>query len=204
LKESDFKELIDSEVIAPLDENEEYEEQTESIDESNYSTHNSTPFAENPEFSTEIPNANKPEFQKDTVESKNINIQSGYKDSFIPHHAYTIIPTNSKIKNNHQNRIERNFYKMIEPKTNFTSLLDEKNGTITIGTQTNDIQFGPKVDTEYLLGDVRPWGKQSELLPKKGAGLYWPRIKKKLSTPTKPNGIEELAIGIQKQKSLRS
>jgi hypothetical protein len=82
----------------------------------------------------------------------------------------------------YQKKVHNNFLKMIAPKqTNHestTSETDVLGGIRHVGVQTMDIKFGPKVNTEYLLGEVRPWGVKAEHLPQKGLGLYFPRTLK--------------------------
>lgn len=38
--------------------------------------------------------------------------------------------------------------------------------------QTDPMPFGPPVNSSFLLGDLRPWGKPATTLPKKGVGLF--------------------------------
>ncbi|KAJ3027247.1 hypothetical protein HDV00_011336 [Rhizophlyctis rosea] len=47
--------------------------------------------------------------------------------------------------------------------------------THDIGVQTLPMPFGQHVDSQYLLGEVRPWGPPAVCLPKKGIGLYLAR-----------------------------
>ncbi|KAJ3324013.1 hypothetical protein HDV06_000989 [Boothiomyces sp. JEL0866] len=80
--------------------------------------------------------------------------------------------------NMYQRKIEQTFLKMIEPTKKFVYDNEYKPDILsfgtqrTIGIQTNPFKFGPPVNTEYLLGEVRPWGPKAECLPPKGLGMY--------------------------------
>ncbi|KAJ3269364.1 hypothetical protein HDV01_001478 [Terramyces sp. JEL0728] len=80
--------------------------------------------------------------------------------------------------NQYQRKIELNFLKMIEPTKRITYNNEVQPDILTFGTQrtigiqTNPFKFGPSVNTDYLLGDVRPWGNKAECLPQKGLGMY--------------------------------
>ncbi|KAJ3308078.1 hypothetical protein HDV04_001830, partial [Boothiomyces sp. JEL0838] len=93
--------------------------------------------------------------------------------------AVTLTPRKpGKEMNQYQRKIELNFMKMIkstkkvvydnEYKPDILSFGTQR----TIGIQTTPFNFGPPVNTEYLLGEVRPWGKKAEYLPPKGLGMY--------------------------------
>jgi hypothetical protein len=45
----------------------------------------------------------------------------------------------------------------------------------SIGIQTNPLSFGPPTTTQFLLGEIRPWGVKAECLPMKGLGMYKPK-----------------------------
>ncbi|KAJ1558061.1 hypothetical protein HK096_003766 [Nowakowskiella sp. JEL0078] len=45
-------------------------------------------------------------------------------------------------------------------------------GSKSVGIQTSPLPFGPSTTSNYLLSEVRPWGKAAQCLPKKGLGLY--------------------------------
>ncbi|KAH6591417.1 hypothetical protein BASA61_004928 [Batrachochytrium salamandrivorans] len=44
-----------------------------------------------------------------------------------------------------------------------------------VGVQTNPLPFGQSSTSQYLLGELRPWGPHAVCFPKKGAGLYQSR-----------------------------
>jgi hypothetical protein len=98
-------------------------------------------------------------------------------------HALTVIPNKpGTFTTKYQRKVEENFYKMIAPKSNFSKKYfyqsEDMDGKREVGVQTTDIKFGPKTNTDFLLGEVRPWGAKAEYLPQKG--LYFSR-----ATPSK-------------------
>lgn len=60
----------------------------------------------------------------------------------------------------------------------------EPGGGYSVGVQTQDLKFGPSTNTQYLLGEVRPWGAKANCLPRTGLGHYQPRLKKQVDIKT--------------------
>ena len=84
----------------------------------------------------------------------------------------------------YEQRVTRNFERLLEEITvNKSNITEEER---TVATQTKPLQFAPPVSAKFLLGEVRPWGKPSEFLPRKGVGMYKSRTKKASTSPTLP------------------
>jgi hypothetical protein len=144
----------------------------------------------------EIDEFNYPE--EDLAESVSRSSSSPRENSTPKVQGLTIIPKKpGQIVTTYQKKVQDNFLKMIAPKktvhASITSDNDALGGIRHVGVQTIDIKFGPKVNTEYLLGEVRPWGAKAEHLPQKGLGLYFPRsLKSGMKKDIKIDGPKSL------------
>jgi hypothetical protein len=109
--------------------------------------------------------------------------------------ALTVIAKKpGQVTTKYQRKVEANFLKMIAPTSAYkfkkTTGFFADEGKTDVAVQTIDIKFGPKINTEYLLGEVRPWGPRAENLPQKGVGLYMPRNLKNEKQLSRPKSLD--------------